>query len=157
MLSSTNLLHAAVRPSLHPLDRTLAVKSWVALTVNGEVRVGAVHDQDNVEVPLNSYYIMWKPKDCKWKSHVIHHKILRDVDITSDNMESNTSFEPVILSLSASTALAELDGQDEQWALWVFICDKNRAIDLILWQKLERLWHGTIYAAHTPLHSRELQ
>lgn len=42
--SNTDLLHAAFRPSFHPLDRTLAVESWVALAVDGKGRVGTVHD-----------------------------------------------------------------------------------------------------------------
>lgn len=55
MSSHTHLLHAALRPRLHPLDGTGAVESRVALTVDGEVGVGAVHDQNHVEVLLDSY------------------------------------------------------------------------------------------------------
>lgn len=49
-----NLLHAAFRPSFHPLHGTLAIESRVALTVDGEGRAGAVHDENNVEVLLDS-------------------------------------------------------------------------------------------------------
>lgn len=53
-VSDTDLLHAAFRPSLHPLDRTIAIKSWVALTVDGEGGAVTVHDKNNVEVLLDS-------------------------------------------------------------------------------------------------------
>lgn len=53
-LSTSNLFHTAFRPSFHPLDRTLPVESWVALTVDGEVGVGAVHDKNNMEVVQDS-------------------------------------------------------------------------------------------------------
>jgi len=49
----TDLPHAALRPSLHPLDGALAVEGRVALTVDGEVGVGAVHDQNHVQVLLD--------------------------------------------------------------------------------------------------------
>lgn len=52
--SNTDLLHAAFRPSFHPLDRTIAIKSRVALTVDGEGGAGTVHDENNVEVLLDS-------------------------------------------------------------------------------------------------------
>ena len=52
--SLSYLLHAAVRPSLHPLHGASAVEGRVALAVDGEVGVGAVHDEDDVQVLLNA-------------------------------------------------------------------------------------------------------
>jgi hypothetical protein len=42
--------HAVPAPSVHPLHGTLLVKGRVRLTVKGEVGVGVVHDQNNVQV-----------------------------------------------------------------------------------------------------------
>ncbi len=49
-----HLLHTAVGPALHPLDRALPVEGGVTLTVNGEVLVSAVHDHNHMEVQLNA-------------------------------------------------------------------------------------------------------
>ena len=46
----THLDHAVPTPAFHPLDSALLVEGRVGLTVQCEVGVGVVHDQDDVKV-----------------------------------------------------------------------------------------------------------
>ena len=51
----TDPFHAVATPWIHPLYRTLFVQSGITLTVQRKHWIGTIHDQDNMEIGLDTW------------------------------------------------------------------------------------------------------
>lgn len=53
LIKAIYLFHTVFRPGFHPQDLTFLVQCWITFTIDCEIYVGGIHDQDNMQILLD--------------------------------------------------------------------------------------------------------